>query len=187
MLRDQCEWLKTSQRTVLTKASDGEKLGGWRRSIDKRGGKKTQLWTEGRKVRRPGNDKHLTSNQEIRKASGEQSWQNFKDIEVSVRYSRDWGTVGGAQLVFRWSSRKQSKSRGRSQTQTHTAACHWKGNGWCREAEYGLGSVTAGKPNKKKGGAADEKPMNNENQKAARGKGSTKSKRWPNQKLSQAA
>lgn len=28
MLRDQCEWLKTSQRIVLTEASDGEKLGG---------------------------------------------------------------------------------------------------------------------------------------------------------------
>lgn len=31
-----------------------------------------------------------------------------------------------------------------------------------------LGLVTASKPNEKKGRAADEKPMNNENQKAAR-------------------
>lgn len=86
--------------------------------------------------------------------------------------------VPDAQLVFRWSSRKQDKivvaegcmTHGRSQTQTHTAACHGKGNGWCREAEYGFGLVTAGKPNEKKGRAADEKPTNNENQKAARGK-----------------
>lgn len=37
--------------------------------------------------------------------------------------------------------------------------------------------MTAGKPNEKKGRVADEKPMNNENKKAARGKGSGKSKR----------
>lgn len=37
--------------------------------------------------------------------------------------------------------------------------------------------MTAGKSHEKKGRAADEKPMNNENKKAARGKGSGKSKR----------
>lgn len=46
-----------------------------------------------------------------------------------------------------------------------------------RDAEYGLGLVTAGKPNEKKRRAADEKPMNNQNKKATRGKGSVKSKR----------
>lgn len=60
---------------------------------------------------------------------------------------------------------------------THTAVCHRKGNGWGRDAEYGLGLVTVGKPNEKKGRAADEKPMKSENKKAARGKGSGKSKR----------
>lgn len=47
---------------------------------------------EGRKVRRPGNDEHLQSlkpKQEVRKASGEQSWQKHKDTEASVRFSRD--------------------------------------------------------------------------------------------------
>lgn len=60
-----------------------------------RKGKKKQVRKEGRKVRRPGNDKHLQSlkpKQEIRKASGEQSWQKHEDTEASVRYSRDWGT-----------------------------------------------------------------------------------------------
>lgn len=45
-----------------------------------------------------------------------------------------------------------------------------------RDAEYGSGLVTAGKPNTEKGGA-DQKPMNNENKQAARGKGAGKSKR----------
>lgn len=51
------------------------------------------------------------------------------------------------------------------------------GKGMSRDAEYGLGLVTAGKPNEKKRRAADEKPMNNQNKKATRGKGSVKSKR----------
>lgn len=68
-------------------------------------------------------------------------------------------------------------AHGRSQTQTHTAVCQSKGNGWCRDAEYGLGLGTAGKPHEKKGRAADEKPMNNGNKKVARGKCSGKSKR----------
>lgn len=46
----------------------------------------------------------------------------------------------------------------------------------CREAGYGFGLVTASKPNMEKG-RADEKPMNTENKKAARGKGRGKSKR----------
>lgn len=37
--------------------------------------------------------------------------------------------------------------------------------------------MTIGKPNEKKRRAAEEKPMNNENKKATRGKGSVKSKR----------
>lgn len=43
-------------------------------------------------------------------------------------------------------------------------------------AEYGFGLVTAGKPYKEKGRVADEKAMNNDN-KAARKKGTGKSKR----------
>lgn len=91
----------------------------------------------------------------------------------------------GVQLVFRWSSTEQDKiavaggcmTQGRSQTHTHTQSNMSYDREWgCRDAEYGFGLVTAGKPNTEKG-RADEKPMNSENKKAARGKGIGKSKR----------
>lgn len=107
MLRDEWELLKTSQRIVLTKASDGEKLGGCGRRIEKRGGKKkpssVKRWQKGGKAWRletPAESETETGNKEsLRRAvllKPQRSLREIQGTEAHRRYQvHSWYLDGG--------------------------------------------------------------------------------------------
>lgn len=157
-------------KIVLTKKSEGEKLGGWSRSTEKRkenetleGGTNQEKAVKSKKGRYKAwkwQTLHsLKPKYEIRKESPSRraavaKTRRHSGLSEMLKWLR---TYPGSQLVFRWSYRNQEKTAGGCMTlgrmQTQAVICHMKGNGWCRDAEYEFALVTGGKSYEEKGRA----------------------------------